>query len=496
MNKLGANSLLEDPFEWQPSPECEATLREVFKGLTLPIVDHHCHVAGMQEECTGCYVHPSMSNLFLHPVNTFQKKAFLSALGGGHISSDHPDLDLEVARRHAKLARHLASVIKKYSQHAQSSSKASSLKMLLLPFDCVVDKNGEENREKTGLHVPQSHVENVARLAPEIFVPACSIHPYRKDCVERLRACHAKGVRMIKWLPNSMRIDVAHPLCDKFYHAVRELDMTILVHTGEERSVVAGGVEQEFGNPLRLRRPLKLGVRVLAAHCASEGSGSDLDLAPDYFKINPSQQVDPEQSLSFESLDQEFPDAEHRVPSPRRCDSLPKPKSKGDDEQEAPVCPPALPKVGCFELLKRLFDEPAYQNLIYSDISALECFRRVETLVKVLADAELLESNKLVHGTDYPVPALNVAVHTNQLVRLKLITASQREIANECYRANPMLFDVVLKRMIRGDQKEVAMFPDKLFGPHDKIDIGTFVDSQRDSFAKPIADSSSKSNRA
>jgi hypothetical protein len=40
---------------------------------------------------------------------------------------------------------------------------------------------------------------------------------------------------------------------------------------------VKGGNREDFGNPLRLRRPLEQGVRVLVAHCASLGSGLDLD---------------------------------------------------------------------------------------------------------------------------------------------------------------------------------------------------------------------------
>eukprot|EP00400_MALV-I_sp_L67-5_P000791 gene791-842_t len=437
--RLGGSDLLEDPFEWKPTEATDAKLKEVFSGIPLPIVDHHCHAAGMQEECSGCYVHPNLNKFFTHPVSYFQKKAFISALGGGHVAESCPSLDWEVAKRHARLAKHLAHLINTYR-----GTTGDNLKILLLPFDCVVDTEGNEDRSKTGLHVPQEYVEKVAGLAPEIFVPACSIHPYRKDCVERLRACHAKGCRVVKWLPNSMRIDAANPLCDRFYQEVKRLDMTILSHTGSERSVTGGGNDQEMGNPLRLRRPLSQGVRILAAHCASDGSFSDLDKAP-HLNITKPPRPDVEKIVEEESV-------------------------------ACPVCVPALPQAEGFPLLKRLFDEPKYNGFIFTDISAVEAFRRVDTCQKVLSDPDLLNRSVLLHGTDYPVPALNIVVHTGQLVRLKLITKAERKVADECYHANPMLFALVTKRLVavREGESVVGKFPATVFGPHDKVKIGHF----------------------
>ena len=52
-----------------------------------------------------------------------------------------------------------------------------------------------------------------------------------------------------------------------------------LAEAGEttDELAVKGGNREDFGNPLRLRRPLEQGVRVLVAHCASLGTGLDLD---------------------------------------------------------------------------------------------------------------------------------------------------------------------------------------------------------------------------
>jgi len=58
--------------------------------------------------------------------------------------------------------------------------------------------------------------------------------------------------------------------------AARELGLVLLSHAGEEQAVEAEE-HQELGNPLRLRRALDRGVRVIVAHCASLGEGKDLD---------------------------------------------------------------------------------------------------------------------------------------------------------------------------------------------------------------------------
>ena len=76
---------------------------------------------------------------------------------------------------------------------------------------------------------------------------------------------------MIKWLPNSMGISPVHPKCIPYYEKMKELGMVLLVHTGEEKAVISHDELQKFGNPLLLRKPLDLGVKIIMAHCASLG---------------------------------------------------------------------------------------------------------------------------------------------------------------------------------------------------------------------------------
>jgi len=50
-----------------------------------------------------------------------------------------------------------------------------------------------------------------------------------------------------------------------------------------------------------------------------------------------------------------------------------------------------------------------------------------------------------VNGSDYPLPAINIVVHTKKLVKMGFITSKERKILNEIYDYNPLLFDMLLK---------------------------------------------------
>ncbi len=59
----------------------------------------------------------------------------------------------------------------------------------------------------------------------------------------------------------------------------RACGIPIVSHAGLERAVI-GVDRQDYGNPLRLRRALDAGVRVVVAHCASMGQDRDIDKGP------------------------------------------------------------------------------------------------------------------------------------------------------------------------------------------------------------------------
>lgn len=269
----------------------------------------------------------------------------------------------------------------------------------LLAFDKNYSSDGTVNLEKTEFYVPNEYVFALSERHPDLFVPNISVNPYRPDAVVELRKWAAKGARVVKWLPNAMGINPSDPACDSFYQTMRELGLILLSHGGEEKAVQAEE-DQKLGNPLLLRRALDHGVKVIVAHCAGLGSNEDLD--------------DPERKLASN-----------------------------------------------FDLFLRLMDDSDYEGLVFGEISAMTQFNRAGRPLTTLLSREDLH-HRLVNGSDYPLPAVNVLIRTKPLVRLGYINESERRSLREIYHYNPLLFDFVLKRTIKlpGSHKG---FPPSIF---------------------------------
>ena len=156
---------------------------------------------------------------------------------------------------------------------------------------------------------------------------------------------------------------------------------------------------QAFGNPLLLRRPLDHGVKVIMAHCASSGRNADLD--------HPGVTLDN------------------------------------------------------FDLFLRMMATERYRGLLFADISAITQINRIpRPILELIRRPEL--HDRLVNGSDYPIPALNCVIWTRKLARLGLITNEERHSLNEIYDCNPLLFDYALKRTIR-DPLTGKQLPAKVF---------------------------------
>src|SRR6185503_3734461 len=88
-----------------------------------------------------------------------------------------------------------------------------------------------------------------------------------------------------------------------------------------------------------------------------------------------------------------------------------------------------------------------YEGLLFGEISAMTQFNRAEKLKTILAREDLHE--RLVNGSDYPLPAVNILIRTGALMKQGYLTADERNRLNEIYDYNPLLFDFVLKRTLK-----------------------------------------------
>ena len=275
------------------------------------------------------------------------------------------------------------------------------IKVQLLAFDHNYRPDGSINYEKSEFFVPNEYVVELAETYPDIFVPAISVHPYRSDALAELERWAVEGIRFVKWVPNAQGISANDPALDDYYRLMIERDMILLTHVGEEQAVEAEE-DQALGNPLLFRRPLDLGLKIVMAHCGSLGTDEDLD--------NPGQ------------------------------------------------------RVSSFELFIRLMDDPAYEDNLFGELSAMTQFNRLpEPIIALMRRTDL--HHRLINGSDYPLPAINIVIRTSDLQKYGMLTASQRQFLNEIYDYNPLLFDFVLKRTIRVPGTDIG-FPPSVFEAH------------------------------
>jgi predicted TIM-barrel fold metal-dependent hydrolase len=326
-------------------------------------LDYHTHIAGTGESGTGAFVNPRMLS-WKHPFHRLKFDVYRMACG----VSDRNQTDAQMLGR-------LADLIRSNPFHG---------KHRLLAFDKNYHPDGTVNFEKTEFYVPNEYVFETAAKHPDVFEPAISVHPYRKDALSELEKWAVRGGRMVKWLPNAMGIDPSSAQCDPFYGKMKALGLVLLSHGGEEKAVESAE-DQKLGNPLLLRRALDSGVKVIVAHCAGLGENDDLD----------------------------------------------RPGGRAHN----------------FDLFLRLMDEARYEGSLFGDISAMTQFNRVGHPLRTILKRQDLHS-RLVNGSDYPLPAINFLILMRPLVKGGYITGEQQKSLREIYAANPLVFDYVLKRVV------------------------------------------------
>lgn len=329
------------------------------------LVDHHVHIAGVGANGSGAFVNAKMRT-WRHPFHRLKFKVYMSSAA----ADDEQTAD-------AQLVQRLADLVENIPHHG---------KHRLLAFDKHYRPDGSVNLEKTEFYTPNEYVFRLAGEHPDKFVANISVNPYRRDAVAELEKWAERGARVVKWLPNAMGIDPSDPRCDPFYAKMKERDLILLSHGGEEKAVEAEE-DQKLGNPLLLRRALDHGVKVIVAHCAGLGTNEDLD------------------------------DADR-------------------------------PQVDNFDLFMRLMDDKRYDGFVFGEISAMTQFNRLGKPLTTILDRADLHA-RLVNGSDYPLPAVNVLIRTRPLAKFGYITAAEADSLKEIYQYNPLLFDFVLKRAVK-----------------------------------------------
>lgn len=211
---------------------------------TTPIIDIHCHTAGIGAGGSGCFVSPSLRR-------NVRYRFFLKAFGvsEGELERHGDALVLERLSARLQQSRHVAAAV-------------------ILAMDGPLDLQGRLDMSRTEIHIPNDFLAQECRKHTGLLFGA-SINPFRRDAFDRLEQAVADGAVLLKWLPSIQGIDPGDRRLEPFYRRLQELQLPLLTHTGNEESFTYA--DNSLADPQRLRRPLEMGVPVIAAHCASNG---------------------------------------------------------------------------------------------------------------------------------------------------------------------------------------------------------------------------------
>ena len=258
---------------------------------------------------------------------------------------------------------------------------------MLFAFEWAHDEAGSQVKEDSIFHIPNNYAAKIVGQHPHHFEWVASIHPYRADAIDALEQAHAQGAVAMKWLPSSMGIDPASVKCTKFYQKLQQLNIPIITHVGRESAVPGGDLN--FNNPLKTRYMLDEGVRIVMAHCASDGFDKDYD--------------------------------------------------NGNK------------LVTSFELFARMMDKPEYEKLLFGDISATTLFNHAWVLKHLLQRTDW--HHRLHNGTDYPLPGVFPLITSGQFYREGMLAQEHVPFLQEVRKYNPIMFDFALKRLLSFEGK-------------------------------------------
>lgn len=338
------------------------------------MLDGHVHVAGTGDSERGLWVNPKMTS-WQHPWQHLQYNFYMNAACA---SAEEPSRQVDTLY-YQRLLRLLEDM-------------PPGVKLMLLAFDYQHDQQGIANPAGSTFYVPNSYARWLAQQHPNSFEWAASIHPYRKDAIETLEKSIEFGAMGVKWLPPAQNIDPASSRCDAFYKTMAKHDVALVCHAGEEKAV-EGSDTQKYGNPLRLRRALDHGVKVIVSHCASLGHDVDLD------------------------------------------------------NNNSPAAH--------FDLFARMMGESQYNGRLYGDISATTQVNRDISILKTLLSEQSWHS-RLVNCSDYPIPSVMPLISVKKLVSEQLLDEKWSETLNDIRQYNAILFDFALKRLLQYNGHQFA----------------------------------------
>ncbi|UPT75582.1 MAG: amidohydrolase family protein [Elusimicrobiota bacterium] len=208
------------------------------------MIDVHVHLAALPTKANGCLLSKDM-------------------LGGAlaKLVAWHQGLPLDEPERANAI------FVDRVIEKMKASTRVE--KGVLLALDGIYGDDGRLDEARTHMLISNDAMFDACARSGGRLLPGASINPARRDALDELERCAARGAVLIKVLPNAQVFDPAAKRFTAFYRALARHKIPLLSHIGVEYSVKAR--DQAVGNPERLERALKEGATVIAAHACSSG---------------------------------------------------------------------------------------------------------------------------------------------------------------------------------------------------------------------------------
>lgn len=321
--------------------------------------DAHAHILGVGDSDSGIHLNtPKGIKRFIHPLRV---ALFKKMIGLKDFETDN----------------HYLEIMNKTAKECFEGYKVLSFSF------CPFYEEVKAKKELSDFVIPNEWGLGASRKFDNLLY-VTSVNPNSVTAIEDLNKAVCDGAVALKWLPCAHNINPSDKKYISFYKELAKLQLPLITHAGGEKAVQGKHFRQDFGNPLHLRLPLEHGVKVVVAHCSTEGKDIDFE--------------------------------------------------NGDKVTHS------------FELFKRLMNDKNYENNLFADISATPQINRAHWLKEILLNESW--HHRLLNGSDYPLPCMPILFSLTWLRHLGLITKEESYELNKIRKENIFRFDFLIKKVV------------------------------------------------
>lgn len=217
-------------------------------------------------------------------------------------------------------------------------------KSVILPVDGIVDSFGKEISKDNTVCSSNDDILSFHSKYPDISIPFFSVNPNRLDALDLIDQYVASGFKGAKFLQNYWNIDLSDAKYIPYFEKLKHYNLPVIIHSGGEHAVSSNPLYESIDVA---KLPIEIGCNVVLAHF-----GLNMIMNQSFKTIH--------HNFSFDS------------------------STFGDDY---------------FKTISFLENH----DNVYADLSAIIAFFRSKVL-KDLAENQSQIHDKLLFGTDFPVP--------------------------------------------------------------------------------------------